>query len=130
MIHIDTPLCTGRVDVLFLAKPVFGLLVGNRSDVRSHSDQDERWCIREQRNDSKEVSEVEPVKVDSDADSPEMMNAVQTRGQKMNEKQSLKGLKVSGSVSADVSADDMKVAQKSDSSLKRCFEDAENGKTI
>ena len=130
MIHIDTPFFTGRVEALCMAKPVFDLIVGNIAGVRSQEDPDPLWCVREQRNDSQEVREVESVKVDSVADSPEMLNAVQTRGQKVTEKQALKGLKVSGSIDVDVSAEDMKVAQKSDGSLKRCFEAAETGKRI
>ena len=65
-------------------KPVFDLIVGNIAGIRSQEDPDPMWCV--QRNDSKEVSGVESLKVDSVADSPEMLNAVQTRGQKMKEK--------------------------------------------
>ena len=130
VIYIDTPFFTGRVEALCMAKPVFDLIVGNIAGVRSQEDPDPLWCVREQRNDLQEVREVESVKVDSVADSPEMLNAVQTRGQKVKEKQALKGLKVSGSIDVDVSAEDMKVAQKSDGSLKRCFEAAETGKRI
>ena len=130
VIHIDTPFFTGRVEALCMAKPVFDLIVGNIAGVRSQEDPDPMWCVRKQRNDSMEFSEVESLDVDSFADSPEMLNAVQTRGQKAKEKQALKGLKVSCSIDVDVSAEDMKVAQKSDGSLKRCFEAAETGKRI
>ena len=39
-------------------------------------------------------------------------------------------MKVSGSIDVDVSAEDMKVDQKSDGSLKRCFERADTGMRI
>ena len=101
VVDIDTPFYVGKVTALCMNKPVYDLIIGNVDGVRNPSDPDPNWCRKE------------------DAEKHcEILQAVQTRGQKLTEQKGIKKLTVTNLVDIDVTVDKIKELQTTDDSLK------------
>lgn len=100
LIDIDTPFYTGKVSALCMREPVYDLIVGNIPGVRNQSEPDLQWCRRENREECCEI-----------------LQAVQTRGQKAKDEKGLKKLNVTDLVDLDVTVDKMKELQLIDATL-------------
>ncbi|XP_006823695.1 uncharacterized protein LOC102806650, partial [Saccoglossus kowalevskii] len=112
-IEVDTPYLIGMVDALCMKSPVYDLILGNVPGVRDPSDPDLNWNggshLDVQSGDCSE-----PVK--------EMILGVQTRAQKMLERKPTRGLKVPNSPIEMVTVAELQKEQKTDVTLKRCWE--------
>lgn len=91
---IDTPFYTGKVSALCMREPVYDLIIGNISGVRNQSEPNPQWCRRENREKCCEI-----------------LQAVQTRGQKAKEEKGLKKLNVTDLVDLEVTVNKMKELQ-------------------
>ena len=111
VVDIDTPFYVGKVTALCMNKPVYDLIIGNVDGVRNPSDPDPNWCRKE------------------DAEKHcEILQAVQTRGQKLTEQKGMKKLTVTNLVDIDVTVDKIKELQTTDDSLKTYRDLAKSGK--
>ncbi|XP_061195768.1 uncharacterized protein LOC133203996 [Saccostrea echinata] len=111
VIDIDTPFYVGKVNALCMKEPVYDLIIGNVQGVRNHSDPDPLWRRREDRENNFEL-----------------LQAVQTRSQKVKEEKGMKELSVSDSIDLDVNVDKMKELQTTDESLSTYRNLATSGK--
>lgn len=100
LIDIDTPFYTGKVSALCMREPVYDLIIGNVSGVRNQSEPNPQWCRRENREKCCEI-----------------LQAVQTRGQKAKEEKGLKKLNVTDLVDLEVTVNKMKELQLIDETL-------------
>ncbi|XP_072043172.1 uncharacterized protein [Amphiura filiformis] len=119
-LDVDTPYFTGHVHALVMNDPVYDLIVGNNlRGVREPKDPDPDWkphCQSSVNTDDEDHDEVSNV-----------MNAVQTRSQKVASEKLKKALKVPKVVTEIISADELQKAQADDSSLNKIRELAESG---
>ncbi|XP_062570645.1 uncharacterized protein LOC134232676 [Saccostrea cucullata] len=109
VIDVDTPFYVGKVHALCMKEPVYDLIIGNVEGVRNHSDPDPLWQRREDRE-------------------THLLQAVQTRSQKVREEKGMKKLKVKDSIDIDVNVDKMKELQTTDESLSAYRNLAKSGK--
>ncbi|XP_072033312.1 uncharacterized protein [Amphiura filiformis] len=119
-LDVDTPYFTGSVHALVMNDPVYDLILGNNlCGVREPKDPDPDWkprCQSSVNTDDEDHGEVSNV-----------MNAVQTRSQKVASEKLKKALKVPKVVTEIISADELQKAQADDPSLNKIRELAESG---
>lgn len=100
LIDIDTPFYIGKISALCMREPVYNLIIENISGVRNQSEPNPKWCRRENREKCCEI-----------------LQAVQTRGQRAKEKKGLKKLNVTDLVDLEVTVNKMKELQFIDETL-------------
>ncbi|XP_072037234.1 uncharacterized protein [Amphiura filiformis] len=119
-LDVDTPYFTGHVHALVMNDPVYDLILGNNlRGVREPKDPDPDWkprCQSSVNTDDEDHGEVSNV-----------MNAVQTRSQKVATEKLKKALKVPKVVTEIISADKLQKAQADDPSLNKIRQLAESG---
>ncbi|XP_072025725.1 LOW QUALITY PROTEIN: uncharacterized protein [Amphiura filiformis] len=119
-LDVDTPYFTGHVHALVMNDPVYDLILGNNFvGIREPKDPDPDWkprCQSSVNTDDEDHGEISNV-----------MNAVQTRSQKVASEKLKKALKVPKVVTEIISADELQKAQADDPSLNKIHELAESG---
>lgn len=83
-----------------MREPVYDLIIGNISGVRNQSEPNPQWCRRENRENCREI-----------------LQAVQTQGQKAKEEKGLKKLNVTDLVDLEITVNKMKELQLIDETL-------------
>ncbi|XP_070545582.1 uncharacterized protein [Ptychodera flava] len=142
-LFVNTPFYVGEVEAMCMETPVYDLVLGNLDQVRAPTDPDLNWfappvsvdslskndpVVGSQENDS----EVKSVVPENGGYSNVIVQAVQTRAQKVAEKKPMKKLIVpeirQGACKEPVTAEVLKEAQQGDPTLKRARELAGSGK--
>ena len=125
VVCVDTPYYKGNVRVLCMKNPVYDLILGNFTGVRAPDDPDGTWgeeeCVdRKECKQTADISETTGKVVQG--------QAVETRMQKMKNKQAVKGIKVTSPID-NVTVENLIGEQKTDETLRTAWELSSKGDT-
>ena len=113
-IFVDTPYFTGEVEAMYMANPVYPLIIGNIPGARAADDPDPDWIPLE----SECMKQLEV----SDVDDVNLGLAVETRSQQKAKEKPFNDLKVPAPFAEIVTPDKLRDAQKDDLTLKKVKE--------
>jgi hypothetical protein len=117
VVQVNTPYYFGEVACLCMTNPVYDLILGNIDGVRDPSEPDKTWQHPNMKHKTGKVH----------IDPPDLVNAVETRGQKVVKEKAVKGLKVPKAMTEIVTAEKLQEAQEADTTLDKFRELANSG---
>jgi hypothetical protein len=103
-VSVDTPYFVGVTDALCMENPVYDLILGNITGVRNPGDPDSSWAKTGLADTNSDLADVG------------LVQAVETRAQKVRDKEATRPLKVSPLI-GEIGIDEIKAAQQIDPSL-------------
>ena len=118
IIDVNTPYFVGEITALCMNNPVYDLILGNIPGVRDPSQPDTSWKKPDVH--CEQHGELE-------LDTPDLVNAVETRAQKVAKEKTLRELKVPKAMSEIVTVEKLIQAQEGDTTLDKLREMAYSG---
>ncbi|XP_071842666.1 uncharacterized protein [Apostichopus japonicus] len=153
IVAVDTPFFTGSLKALCMKRPVYDLIIGNVPGVRGPENPDPDWSVKEvpseqcephnveetasveietsvESRDEPEIAADRMIPSDDVGDDSDIGGAVETRAQKQKRNENLKPLKTANVPMDDVTPEQLRQAQKEDSTLKNCFKHVGNPRPL